>query len=258
MTNDADFDAWVDAFTADWVRSRPQLATMAQYFSGSEQDALDRQLSLTDPYGGSYGAGIAAAQAALARRGLDEFARFSLADLTPAQRTSAAIIQWNLKDAIANVEFARHRSIFDQFVGLHVTLVQFLTSSASHSKRTRCRKLSRPAGAGRAASARRHRRSEGRRCRGHRSAAFHSGTHHRATRRSHGCSGAGSRARHVARAAARRVTRRHAGARRRTGCRSERRGSRSRSPGARAGARPAGRASARCGRSGRRVASSER
>ena len=128
MTSNADFDAWVDAFTADWVRSRPQLATVAQYFSGVEQDALDRQISLANAYGSSYGAGAAAAEAALARRGLDELARFSLADLTPAQRTSAAITEWSLQDAIASAEFARHRPIFDQFVGLHVTLVQFLTS----------------------------------------------------------------------------------------------------------------------------------
>src|ERR1019366_542252 len=39
------FDAWVDAFTADWIRADPNAATETQYFSGAEQDTLDRQLT---------------------------------------------------------------------------------------------------------------------------------------------------------------------------------------------------------------------
>ena len=32
-------------FTADWVRHDPNLATSARYFSGDEQDRLERQLT---------------------------------------------------------------------------------------------------------------------------------------------------------------------------------------------------------------------
>jgi len=36
------FDTWADDFAGQWVRLSPQFATRAQYFSGAEQDALDR------------------------------------------------------------------------------------------------------------------------------------------------------------------------------------------------------------------------
>ena len=39
------FDQWADNFAADWVRADPSSATVTQYFSGAEQDALDRQLT---------------------------------------------------------------------------------------------------------------------------------------------------------------------------------------------------------------------
>jgi uncharacterized protein (DUF885 family) len=126
--NDVDFDRWMDEFAADCVRSKPQLATSALYFSGAEQDALDRSLVLANNYGGTYGAQIAQAQAALARRGLEELARFTGRALSGEQRTSAAVLRWNLDKIVASAEFARHRFVFNQFVGLHVALVMFLTN----------------------------------------------------------------------------------------------------------------------------------
>jgi hypothetical protein len=41
------FDQWADSFAADWVRADPSGATVTQYFSGAEQDALDRRLTPT-------------------------------------------------------------------------------------------------------------------------------------------------------------------------------------------------------------------
>jgi uncharacterized protein (DUF885 family) len=128
MSDAVDFDRWVEEFAADCVRSRPQLATSALYFSGAEQDALDRDLVLANNYGGTYGAGIAQTQAALARRGLDELACFCERELTDKQRTSAAVLRWNLDNIVTQAAFARHRFIFNQFVGLHVTLVMFLAN----------------------------------------------------------------------------------------------------------------------------------
>ncbi len=128
MGGDLDFDRWAEDFAAECVRSRPQAATFAQYFSGAEQDALDRRLVLANTYGGTYGVRIAREQAALARRGLEELGRFPDSRLTREQRTSAAVIRWSLDKIIAQAEFARHRFVFNQFVGLHVTLVMFLTA----------------------------------------------------------------------------------------------------------------------------------
>lgn len=126
---DPAFDQWADGFAADWVRANPQLATRAQYFAGAEQDALDRQLTLAGEWGNVYGLRGATAQAALARRGLEELKRFAQADLSPAQRTSAAVIRWTLEESVARVEFAQHQFVFEQIGGYHLGLVSFLTSA---------------------------------------------------------------------------------------------------------------------------------
>ena len=39
------FDRFVDRLAADWMRANPAAATAQQYFSGAEQDALDRELT---------------------------------------------------------------------------------------------------------------------------------------------------------------------------------------------------------------------
>src|SRR6059036_837032 len=91
------FDQWANEFAAEWARAHPQFATQTQYFSGAEQDANDRQLVLGESYGATYGVKMAQARAARARRGLRELGQFAKSDLTPSQRTSAAVIRWTLE-----------------------------------------------------------------------------------------------------------------------------------------------------------------
>ncbi len=123
------FDQWADDFAVRWVRLNPQFATRIQYFSGAEQDAIDRELVLGGSYGDIYGMKAARARADLARRGLRELGRFLKADLKPPQQTSSAVIEWTLNDAIAFLEFAGHRLVFEQIGGLHLALVEFLTTT---------------------------------------------------------------------------------------------------------------------------------
>lgn len=123
------FDAWADAFAAEWARTNPQFATQAQYFTGAEQDALDRQLTLVGAWGNTFGRRASAERAALARRGLEELKAFSTGTLTATQRTSAALLAWQLQNVIESAEFATHRYIFDQFTGLQIGLVNFLTQT---------------------------------------------------------------------------------------------------------------------------------
>src|SRR6186713_1430727 len=78
----AGFDTWADDFAARYVRQNPQLATRSQYFSGAEQDALDRQLTLSGSYGGTIGVKGAQEAAALAREGLAGLAKFPEATLS--------------------------------------------------------------------------------------------------------------------------------------------------------------------------------
>ena len=122
------FDQWADDFAAQWARLSPQFTTRVQYFSGAEQDALDRQLVLGGGFGHTYGLKTARDRAALARRGLEELQRFPLAALTASQRTSAAVIQWSLEDAVRGADFAQHQFVFEQIGGLHLGLVGFLTT----------------------------------------------------------------------------------------------------------------------------------
>jgi len=121
------FDDWSETFVQDWMREAPQFATRTQYFSGDEQDALDRQLSLVGEWGVPFGPTSAARRAVLARRGLEELAGIPAHSLTPIQRTSAALLRWALEDTVGSAEFATHNYVYDQFNGMHLDLVNHLT-----------------------------------------------------------------------------------------------------------------------------------
>ena len=125
---DPAFDAWAESLAADTIRASPNTATVTQYFSGSEQDALDRLLT---PHTKAY----RAERVAAARRALDELAKFDRTKLDAPQRTSAAVIEWSLRDDVNAEPFRDFHFIFSQFGGLHVSLVNFL--SQTHPIRNR-------------------------------------------------------------------------------------------------------------------------
>ena len=78
-----------DRFTAEWVRQSPNQAVGARYFTGAEQQALDRQLTpATDAW--------ARSRRDLAKRGLAELARFDRTRLNKTDRLSAELMQWQL------------------------------------------------------------------------------------------------------------------------------------------------------------------
>jgi uncharacterized protein (DUF885 family) len=129
------FDAFTDEFAAEWMRANPAAATLQQYFSGAEQDALDRELTAVDQqYGMPLDAAALDAFTTRARAGLDRLRGFPRRDLTPVQQVSAAVLEWQLADAIRMAAFADQRFVFDQFRGLQVGLVNFL--SQVHPVRT--------------------------------------------------------------------------------------------------------------------------
>jgi uncharacterized protein (DUF885 family) len=117
---DPAFAAWADQFAADAVRIDPQLATRTQYFSGAEQDALDRQLTpLTREQ--------RAKQAKLRSAGVAKLRQWPGAKLDETQRISAAVMLWALENEVANEPFEEYRFDFNQMSGTHVALVQFMT-----------------------------------------------------------------------------------------------------------------------------------
>jgi uncharacterized protein (DUF885 family) len=125
---DPTFDTWAEGVAADLMRASPMQATSAQYFEGAEQDALDRRLTpITKAW--------RAERLAQARRVLAELARFDRSRLDPQQRVSAAGIEWATSTVVASDAFADFTFVFNQFGGLHVRLVNFL--SQTHPIRTR-------------------------------------------------------------------------------------------------------------------------
>src|SRR5437667_11605725 len=68
-------DEFFRDFTAEWVRGNPNLAASARYFTGDEQERLERQLT---PETEAYKRG----RIQLARRGLTELAKFDRSQLT--------------------------------------------------------------------------------------------------------------------------------------------------------------------------------
>jgi uncharacterized protein (DUF885 family) len=116
------FDAWADRFAEDWVRLSPQSATSTQYFAGPEQDALDRQLTP-----------LTRAQrektVALAKTGVARLDKFLAGALSEDQRTSAAVMRWSLANAVASEPYDDYSFIFNQFSGVQVGLVNFMTNT---------------------------------------------------------------------------------------------------------------------------------
>lgn len=123
-TATGDFDQFVETFAADWMRANPASATASQYFDGDEQDTLDRQLTAADIDAAARQLRVERAQAGLAR-----LKTFAPAALTPSQRVSHAVLTWRLQDALQVNEFTDHRFVFEQFNGLQVGLINFLSQS---------------------------------------------------------------------------------------------------------------------------------
>ncbi|MGZ8287591.1 MAG: DUF885 domain-containing protein [Telluria sp.] len=116
------FGTWSDSFAADWVRLSPERATASQYFSGAEQQALDRKLApQTTEYRKRY--------IEMARAGVARLDMFLAGPLDATQRISAQTMRWSLANTLANEPFEDHAFVFSQFSGAHISLVTFMTET---------------------------------------------------------------------------------------------------------------------------------
>jgi uncharacterized protein (DUF885 family) len=116
-------DEFFSSFTDAWMRAHPNRAASTRYFTGAEQAAYERQLQPVT-------LDFAKQEVALARRGLAELRRIDRGAMTPAQRESADIMEWQL-DAIVREEpyLATLTFPLNQFNGVNVSLVETLTVS---------------------------------------------------------------------------------------------------------------------------------
>jgi len=103
-------------FTADWVRLNPGQATSLRYFTGEEQDRLERQLAPLTP-------ASARAHIQLARKGLAELRRFGPAVMTETQRVSAEVMKWQLEIAVAEEPYLDYTFPLEQMNGWNVSAV---------------------------------------------------------------------------------------------------------------------------------------
>jgi uncharacterized protein (DUF885 family) len=107
-------------FTADWVRHDPNLATGSRYFSGDEEDRLERQLT---PQTLAWKRD----RIQRARQGLAELRKFNRASLTETQRISADLMDWQLNEVAREEPFFNYAFPLEQMNGVNVGLVETLT-----------------------------------------------------------------------------------------------------------------------------------
>ena len=113
-------DRFFDTFTADWVRMSPNQAITTRYFAGSEQDALETQMTpLTREW--------RRRRVELARRGLTELGAFDREQLTETQRISADLMKWQLEMVVEGEKYDDFYFPLEQFGGANVNLPNALT-----------------------------------------------------------------------------------------------------------------------------------
>jgi uncharacterized protein (DUF885 family) len=113
-------DDYFRTFTDEWVRGNPNQATAVRYFTGPEQDALERQLT---PQTREW----RHQRVELARRGLAGLARFDGAGLTDVQRVSAELMKWQLEMVVEGEKYEDFIFPLEQFGGANIGLVSVLT-----------------------------------------------------------------------------------------------------------------------------------
>lgn len=116
----ASIDDFFRDFTAQWVRGNPNLATSARYFSGEEQDRLERELT---PETNAY----QRERIRLARQGLVELSKFDPSKLSDAQRLSADVLRWQLETIIGEEPYLDYSFALEQMNGVNIRLVETMT-----------------------------------------------------------------------------------------------------------------------------------
>ena len=107
-------------FTAEWVRGNPNLTTSTRYFTGEDQERLEREVTPeTDAY--------RRARINLARRGLADLRKFDRRRMTDAQRLSADLMDWQLDTIVREEPFLDYTFPLEQMNGLNVRVIETLT-----------------------------------------------------------------------------------------------------------------------------------
>jgi uncharacterized protein (DUF885 family) len=113
-------DDFFGNFTAEWVRNNPNLATSSRYFSGEEQDRLERQLTPET-------LANRRSRIELARKGLAQLGKFARSKLNETQRISADLMRWQLDIIVREEPYLDYSFPLQQMSGANINLVEALT-----------------------------------------------------------------------------------------------------------------------------------
>jgi uncharacterized protein (DUF885 family) len=116
-------DEFFNAFTDEWVRYDPNLATRTRYLSGDDQDRLERQS--TPLWSRDWQLG----RIRLAKKGLADLRKFDHARLNDVQRVSADLMESQLDILVREEAFLDYTFPIQQMTGANVNLVESLTVS---------------------------------------------------------------------------------------------------------------------------------
>ncbi len=120
QAQNAKLDAFFDELAAEWVARDPDLATGTRYFSGPQQQALERQ---TTPQTRRW----QTERVELAKRGIRSLDDFDRASMTETQRLSADLMRWQLNAVVGSEPFWDYYFPLDQFSGANVYLIDNLS-----------------------------------------------------------------------------------------------------------------------------------
>jgi uncharacterized protein (DUF885 family) len=113
-------DEFFRTFTDEWVRNNPALATSQRYFTGAEQDRLERMLAPVTLEESRK-------TIALARKGLAGLRAFDRAAMSEQQRLWADVMEWQLNILVEEEPFLDYSFPLQQMNGWNVSVVERFT-----------------------------------------------------------------------------------------------------------------------------------
>ena len=107
-------------YSAEWARGNPNLAINTRYFTGIEQERLERQLTPVTPAWREQ-------RVEIARRGLDELRRMTRVGFTEQQQIASELLEWQLDTIVRGAADDDFTFPLEQFGGANVNLPNALT-----------------------------------------------------------------------------------------------------------------------------------
>jgi len=123
----SDFGQFIQRYSDEWMRFHTNAASSRRYFSGGEQEAMERQIEPVTKARRD-------AEVRLIDRGIEGLRKFDRSRLSVSDQRILDIVSWDLESQKANAEFDDYHFPFAQNYGVDSILISLLT--ISHAIRT--------------------------------------------------------------------------------------------------------------------------